>query len=631
MGFRTLRQCVKTLREEGQLIEIDYPINPHLEIAEIQRRLFRSGGPALLFRSVLGTQHPVLINLYGTQKRVERLFSDTLDRVRRLVELKIDPAAAIQKPSRYWRSPLDAITMVPRHVRRGNVLTRNIPLTSLPGVTGWPGDGGPFITLPAVYSEHPDAPSLKNSNLGMYRVQLRGNRYEENTEVGLHYQIHRGIGIHHAAAIAKGEPLRVSIFIGGTPSMAVSAMMPLPEGLSELAFAGALAGHRIPMIRRKGRPSIYADADFVIEGTIAPDLTKPEGPFGDHLGYYARQHNFPVMRIDNVWQREDAIWPITVVGRPPQEDTLFGWLVHEITGPIIPTVLPGISSIHAVDAAGVHPLLLAVGSERYLPWKNSSRPAELLTQASAILGQGQLSLAKYLFIVNQADDPSIKASDIQRFFNHVLQRVDWKRDCHFHTETTIDTLDYTGKGFNNGSKLVVAARGQPVRGLPTEISGDIRLPLGFSKPFACMPGVLVITGPLIQPRPSLEASDEKSIWSTTEQQAQWTEDIERFTRLIHQADDIMKWPLIVVTDDSEFSAANLENFLWVTFTRSNPATDVHGIGEATHQKHWGCTGPLVIDARLKPHHAPPVEEDPDVVTKVDNLCRRSGPLAGIIE
>ena len=180
-------------------------------------------------------------------------------------------------------------------------------------------------------------------------------------------------------------------------------------------------------------------------------------------------------------------------------------------------------------------------------------------------------------------------------------------------------------------KLVVAARGQPVRGLPTEISGDIRLPLGFSKPFACMPGVLVITGPLIQPRPSLEASDEKSIWSTTEQQAQWTEDIERFTRLIHQADDIMKWPLIVVTDDSEFSAANLENFLWVTFTRSNPATDVHGIGEATHQKHWGCTGPLVIDARLKPHHAPPVEEDPDVVTKVDNLCRRSGPLAGIIE
>ena len=631
MGFRTLRQCVETLREEGQLIEIDCPINPHLEIAEIQRRLFRSGGPALLFRSVLGTQHPVLINLYGTQKRVERLFSDTLDRVRRLVELKIDPAAAIQRPLRYWRSPLDAISMVPRQVRKGRVLDRNIPLASLPGVTGWPGDVGPFITLPAVYSEHPDAPSLKNSNLGMYRVQLRGNRYEENTEVGLHYQIHRGIGVHHAAAIAKGEPLKVSIFIGGTPSMAVSAMMPLPEGLSELAFAGALAGHRIPMIHRKGRPSIYADADFVIEGTITPDLTKPEGPFGDHLGYYARQHDFPVMRIDNVWQREDAIWPVTVVGRPPQEDTLFGWLVHEITGPIIPTVLPGISSIHAVDAAGVHPLLLAVGSERYLPWKNSSRPAELLTQASAILGQGQLSLAKYLFIANQSDDPNIKAGDIQSFFNHVLRRVDWRRDCHFHTETTIDTLDYTGKGFNNGSKLVVAARGQPVRELPTEIPQDIRLPSGFSKPTVCMPGVLVITGPHIQPRPSLETPDEKAIWGTMGQQAQWTKDIERFTRLIHQTDDIMKWPLIVVTDDSAFSAAHLENFLWVTFTRSNPATDVHGIGETTHQKHWGCTGPLVIDARLKPHHAPPVEEDPIVVTKVDSLCSKGGPLAGIIE
>jgi 4-hydroxy-3-polyprenylbenzoate decarboxylase len=209
--------------------------------------------------------------------------------------------------------------------------------------------------------------------------------------------------------------------------------------------------------------------------------------------------------------------------------------------------------------------------------------------------------------------------------------VDWRRDCHFHTETTIDTLDYTGKGFNNGSKLVVAARGQPVRELPTEIPQDIRLPSGFSKPTVCMPGVLVITGPLIQPRPSLETPDEKAIWGTMGQHAQWTKDIERFTRLIHQTDDIMKWPLIVVTDDSAFSAANLENFLWVTFTRSNPATDVHGIGETTHQKHWGCTGPLVIDARLKPHHAPPVEEDPTVVAKVDSLCSKDGPLAGIIE
>lgn len=629
MGFKTLRQCVETLRGEGEVIEIDYPIDPHLEIAEIQRRLFRSGGPALLFTSALGTSHPILTNLYGTKRRVERLFSDTLDRVRRLVELKIDPKSALQNPLRYWRSPLDALSMIPRHVRSGGVLNRDVPLASLPGVTGWPGDGGPFITLPAVYSEHPDAPSIKTSNLGMYRVQLRGNHYEEN-EVGMHYQIHRGIGVHHAAAIARAEPLKVAIFVGGTPAMAVSAMMPLPEGLSELTFAGALAGHRIPMIPRRGRPSIYAEADFVIEGTITPDFTKPEGPFGDHLGYYARQHNFPVIQVEHVWQREDAIWPVTVVGRPPQEDTMFGWLVHEITGPIIPTVLPGISSIHAVDAAGVHPLLLAVGSERYLPWKNSSRPAELLTQASSILGQGQLSLAKYLFIVNQADDPSLTAQNVQQFFSHLLQRVDWRRDCHFHTETTIDTLDYSGNGFNNGSKLVVAARGQSVRELPYEISGNIQLPLGFSKPFACIPGVLAVTGPPIEPRPSLDAPDDNAIWNVTKQSL-WTRDIQNFTHSIDQQDDLLKWPLIIITDNSEFTAATLENLLWITFTRSNPATDVHGVRETIFQKHWGCAGPLIIDARLKPHHSPPVEEDSAVEKRIDHLCRRGGPLEGIIE
>jgi 4-hydroxy-3-polyprenylbenzoate decarboxylase len=309
---------------------------------------------------------------------------------------------------------------------------------------------------------------------------------------------------------------------------------------------------------------------------------------------------------------------------------MFGWLVHEITGPIIPTVLPGVSSIHAVDAAGVHPLLLAVGSERYLPWKNSSRPAELLTQASAILGQGQLSLAKYLFIVNQADAPNLNAHDVQRFFTHLLQRVDWRRDCHFHTETTIDTLDYSGEGLNNGSKLVVAARGESVRELPKEVSGSIALPEGFSKPFACIPGILAVSGPPIEPRPSLDVVDEDTTRQSTKQ-THWTQDIQRFTRAINQQDDILKWPLIVIADDSAFTAATLENFLWITFTRSNPATDVHGVRETIHQKHWGCAGPLVIDARLKPHHAPPVEEDPAVVAKIDSLCRRGGPLAGIIE
>ncbi len=612
---------------------IDHPVDPHLEIAEIQRRLFRSGGPAVLFTRPTGTAFPVLVNLYGTQKRIERIFHRTLDRVKRLVELKIDPAEAMKKPWRYWRSPIDAISMLPKRVRSGPVLAHSIPLSQLPKVTGWPGDGGPFVTLPAVYTEDPDRPGTKHSNLGMYRVQLAGNDYLPDREIGLHYQLHRGIGVHHAAALARGEPLKVNVFVGGSPAMAVAAVMPLPEGLSELLFAGALAGHRIPMIARRDRPAIYADADFVIEGTVQPGTTKPEGPFGDHLGYYAKRHDFPVMQVERVWHREGAIWPVTVVGRPPQEDTLFGWLVHELTGPVIPTVLPGVRSVHAVDASGVHPLLLAVGSERYLPWQRSSRPAELLTQASAILGQGQLSLAKYLFIVSGEDAPGLDAHDIRPFLAHLLSRVDWRRDCHFHTETTIDTLDYSGSGLNAGSKLVVAARGPAVRGLTAELPAGIALPDGFRNPRICLPGVVAIEGPRIEPSPTLASDDAAPAGGSLAALAAtspWSAEIQRLCDSIHADHPLRAWPLIVVVDDSGFAAASLENFLWVTFTRSNPAADVHGVAARVHQKHWGCEGPLVIDARLKPHHAPPVVEEPAVTAKVDALCVRGGPLAGIL-
>ena len=629
MGFRSLKPCVDALRAEGQLVAVDHPVDPHLEIAEIQRRLFRAGGPAVLFTNPRGSAFPILVNLYGTKERIRRIFADSLDRVRRLVELKVDPAAAMRRPWRYWRSPYDALSMLPRRVRTGPVLFREVPLSRLPRVTSWPGDGGPFITLPAVYTEDPDHPGPSRSNLGMYRVQLAGNDYEADREIGLHYQLHRGIGVHHARALDRGEPLKVSIFVGGSPALAVSAVMPLPEGLSELTFAGVLAGHSIPMIARPNRPAIYAEADFVIEGTVIPGMTKPEGPFGDHLGYYARRHGFPVMRVEHVWHREGAIWPVTVVGRPPQEDTLFGWLVHELTGPVIPTVLPGVRSVHAVDASGVHPLLLAVGSERYQPWKATARPAELLTQACAILGQGQLSLAKYLFIVAEGDAPGLDAHDVRPFLAHLLERVDWRRDCHFHTETTIDTLDYSGHGFNAGSKLVVAARGPAIRTLPRELTGSMPLPDGFRNPRICLPGIVAIEGPRIEPRPRLESVGGESIWATARGSA-WSADIERLTLAIGSEHPLRAWPLVVIVDDSDFAAASLENFLWLCFTRSNPAADVHGVDAAVHQKHWGCGGPLVIDARLKPHHAPPVEEDPGVSAGVDDLCRRGGPLAGIL-
>ncbi len=609
MGYRSLAETVLDLEQHRRLVRIDTEIDPHLEAAEIQRRVYLAGGPALLFARVKGCRFPMVSNLFGTMNRTRFLFRDSLEAVRHLVELKIDPGQLARQPWRYRDVPQTLWSMWIRRVRRGPVIENETTLDQLPRMTSWPNDGGGFITLPQVYTEHPDHPGFKNSNLGMYRVQLNGNDYTPNQEVGLHYQIHRSIGVHHAAAVQRGEKLRVNIFVGGPPAMTLAAVMPLPEGLSELLFGAALGRRPVRMICRDNQLPIYADADFCISGTIDPRQTKLEGPFGDHLGYYSLRHEFPVMQVDHVYHRTGAIWPFTVVGRPPQEDTSFGEIIHEITGPIIPTILPGVKAIHAVDAAGVHPLLLAIGSERYVPYATRRTPQELLTTANAILGQGQLSLAKYLFIVAQEDQPELDIHDIPAYFRHLLERVDWQNDLHFQTRTTMDTLDYSGSGFNQGSKVVIAAAGPKRRDLGTELPARLPLPDGFRNPRIALPGVLLIE--------SRTASPAIGIAPLCSALAPVTETLAAF-------------PLIVVVDDSEFTSRTVNNWLWVTFTRSNPAADLSGVESFTHDKHWGCKGSLVIDARIKPHHAPPLIEDPAVTRRVDQLAAPGGPLHGII-
>src|SRR5947209_1225063 len=347
MGYRTLADCVEDLRRTGRLVAIDREVDPRLEVAAIQRRVYEAGGPALYFPRVKGTAFPMVGNLFGSMERTHYIFRDTLEAVRHLVELKVKPPAALARPWRYLDVPFTALHLLPHKVRRGPILAHKTALSQLPQVVSWPDDGGAFVTLPQVYTEDPDRPGLSRSNLGMYRVQISGGRYAPDREAGLHYQIHRGIGVHHAAAIRRGEPLRVAISVGGPPALAVAAVMPLPEGLPELSFAGALAGHRIRVVSAQGSLPIPAEADFAIIGTVDPDRRLPEGPFGDHLGYYSLAHDFPVLRVERVYHREGAIWPFTSVGRPPQEDTSFGALIHELTGPLVATVLPGVRARHA--------------------------------------------------------------------------------------------------------------------------------------------------------------------------------------------------------------------------------------------------------------------------------------------
>ena len=612
MGYRSLAECVADLEKNDHLIRISEEIDPNLEAAAIHRRVFEAGGPAILYANVKGTQFPMVSNLFGSMDRVEYMFRDTLERVQSVVQMKIDPAQYKSRPWKYLSVARAGMNMMPKFRRSGPILDCNTTISALPQMKSWPDDGGPFVTLPIVYTEDPDQPGFNKSNIGMYRVQLAGNDYKQDQEIGMHYQIHRGIGVHHTKAITRGEKLKVNVFVGGPPALSVSAVMPLPEGFPELMFAGALSGRSVKMIKRENQLPLIADADFCLSGYIDTDRMLPEGPFGDHLGYYSLAHDFPVMVVEKVYHRKDAIWPFTVVGRPPQEDTQFGKFIHEVTGPAIPTVIPGIHGINAVDASGVHPLLLAIGSERYMPFYEVTRPGELLTQANAILGQGQLSLAKYLLIVSHHDNPNLDVNDITSFFNHLLQRVDWSRDLHFQTNTTIDTLDYSGSGMNQGSKVVIAAVGKPIRSLPTEISSDLTLPAGYSNPKVCRPGILAIKAPQCKESPVENAAAA-----------------EEFCNFFNHNHPINEFPLLLLVDDSDFTAKTLNNFLWTTFTRSNPASDIYGIGSAINQKHWGCRGSLVIDARIKPHHAPPLIEDPKVEKRVDALCVKGGPLHGI--
>jgi 4-hydroxy-3-polyprenylbenzoate decarboxylase len=609
MKFTSLRETVQFLEKQGELIHISQAVDPHLEMAEITRQVHDAKGPALLFTNVKNTGFPALSNLFGTYERTLKIFEPQLKQVRSLVDLRSDPGAFLRFPGKYSGALKALVHALPLRSANAKVLKHQTRIDQLPMIKCWPGDGGAFVLLPQVFSKDPDNESIFKSNLGMYRIQISGNAYEPNQEIGLHYQLHRGIGNHHKKALERGQPLKVSIFIGGPPAHTLAAVMPLPEGVPEIAFAGALAGRNFRYTTKNGF-FISNDADFCITGFLVPG-TKPEGPFGDHLGYYSNEHEYPYLKVVSVWHRPGAIFPFTVVGRPPQEDTNFGRLIHDITRTAITDTLPGVTAVNAVDDAGVHPLLLAKAHERYLPYEKRA-PRELLTHANAILGTGQLSLAKYLFICAHEDNPGLDVNDEHSFFIHLLERVDFSSDLHFFTRTTMDTLDYSTAEINAGSKLVVAAAGPKRRQLATGFPQGFCLPDGFFDPGFAAPGMVVVQGPKFTAYPSAN------------------EQINRLKNHLQNQTGLEEVPLFVVVDDAGFARDTFANFLWVTFLRSNPSHDIYGVQERVVFKHWGCAAPLIIDARIKPFHSAPLVSDPATIEQVKRLGQRGGPLFGIV-
>ena len=616
MAYSSMEACLLDLERNGMLLRIKEEVDPYLEMAAIHLRIFESKGPAILFEKVKGSKYRAASNIFGTLERSEFIFRDTLPAVKQLIDIKINPLAAIQHPLKTLSTLPAALHAIPRkNPRTQPVLFEEINISDLPLIQHHPMDGGAFVTLPLVYTEDIDKPGMGNSNLGMYRIQLNGNDYILNKEVGLHYQLHRGIGVHQTKANHKGLPLKVSCFIGGPPAHTVAAVMPLPEGMSEMNFAGVLAAKRFGYTYVDGF-CVSTDADFVITGEVFPGENKPEGPFGDHLGYYSLQHPFPVMKVHKVYAKKNAIWAFTVVGRPPQEDTSFGQLIHHITGAAVSNEIPGLKEVHAVDAAGVHPLLLAIGSERYTPYLDNKKPAEILTIANHILGTGQLSLAKFLWITaesitSQKDNATLVSNNsvattvpsvhkVDEFLQYMLCRMDFSNDLHFHTKTTMDTLDYSGDDLNSGSKLVLAAYGNQRRKLATILPEKITSL--NAQAHIIMPGVIAIS------------AEKETVYSIQE-------------KLKGQGEDLLEKQgvtIIIITENPAWMAEDFNNFIWATFTRVNPANDIEGVDSGIQNKHWGCKGPLIFDATIKKHHAPAMEKNMEVEKRVTSLLKKYG-------
>ena len=610
--YKSLEQALLDLEKAGMLKRIHAEVDPHLEMAEIARENFRQGGPALLFEHVKGSKFRAACNIFGSDERFNFLFRNGFEQTKAAVNFKANPVDffknAFKHPGSLIKAACAGMNSLPK--RSGSIKDfEECTLADLPQLVSWPLDGGAFITLPQVATRPSENTSVMQTNVGMYRIQISGNDYILNEECGLHYQIKRDIAKHHQKAIEEGRPLKVSIFIGGPPSHTFAAVMPMPENLSELLFAGMLGNRRFRYFEHDGY-LVSSDADFCILGEIEPGL-KPEGPFGDHIGYYSGKHDFPCMKVQKVLCKKNAIFPFTVVGRPPQEDTLFGKFIHEITKPMVPASLPGVYGIHAVDDAGVHPLCLALGSETFRPYASieEREPMELLKTANALLGFNQASLTKYLLIAAKEDSASLDVNNVPAFFKHVLERVHFDRYLHFQTATTIDTLDYTGTSLNHGSKVVIAAAGAKCRELrnnPEDLK-SLALPQEYKRATIVMSGVI-----LLESSATFDASSKAEHFANLK------------TALAHW-EFRENYPWISVIDERALDANNvLSDFLWLTFTRSDPAQDIYGLDESVSCKHWACKAPLIIDARVKPHHQKQLTIPAEITARAKQILKDAG-------
>ena len=562
----SLRTFLDLLARENEIITIKAEVDPYLELAEVHRRVIAEGGPALLFERVKGSRYPVVTNLFGTDRRLDLAFGPKPEAmVRDMVHI----AESILPPrlGELWKHrsvAFDFLKLGTTNTNRSpvtQVVDRPARLDQLPVLTTWQEDGGPFITLPLVYTENP---ITRKHNLGIYRMQI----HDAHT-AGLHWQIQKGGGFHYAEAERLNQPLPVTVFLGGPPALILAAIAPLPEDVPELVLASLLAGQKLKMTKLPlnkapgvglGGHRLAAEAEFALVGHAPPHERRPEGPFGDHYGYYSLLHDYPVFQVDAVFHRRDAIYPATVVGKPRQEDFFIGDYLQRLLSPLFPLVMPSVRDLWTYGETGFHSLCAAVVRERY--------GREALVSGFRILGEGQLSLTKFLILTDTPQD----LKNFPQLLEHVLARFRPETDLFVFSNVSMDTLDYTSGKVNEGSKAIMLGLGEPVRELPREFRGQ--LPGFISRAEVFCAGCLVLQG------------------------ASFAEDESLASRVA--ADPVFgDWPLIVLHDDARVAVSS-PAFLWATWTRFEPAADIHAAQTTVQRHHLVYKAPIVIDARTKP-------------------------------
>ena len=581
---RSLRTFLELLSREKEIVSIDREVDPYLELAEIHRRVIEQGGPALLFKRVKGSRFPVVTNLFGTAKRIDLAFGhkpeDFIKQVVRVAESLLPPnRSELWKHRRLVR---DFLKLGTRNVARApvtEVVEKQVQFAELPVLTTWQEDGGPFITLPLVYTEQP---TTKKHNLGIYRMQI----YDANT-AGLHWQIQKGGGFHYHEAEQMDQNLPVTVFLGGPPALIISAIAPLPEDAPELILASLLGGEKLRMTRNPigGAHRLVAEAEFALIGHARPRLRQTEGPFGDHYGYYSLEHEYPVFHCEAIAHRRDAIYPATVVGKPRQEDFFIGDYLQTLLSPIFPLVMPSVRDLWSYGETGFHSLAAAVVRERYT--------REALTAGFRILGEGQLALTKFLILT----DGAIDLKDFRAVLEYILARVRWETDFFIFANTSMDTLDYTSGKINQGSKAILMGLGDAIRDLPREFRGA--LPNGIRRAEVFCAGCLVIEGSPYSQEPGQAARLA-------------TEPV------------FADWPLVILHDDAGVAGSS-PDFLWSTWTRFEPAADTYVAETRVARHHLSYQAPIVIDARKKPSLPDELIVRDDIKKLVDERWREYFP------